>query len=65
MRQLFVGIRIGARRYAGHGCVSLDLQIGRRDGAANPTETGRMLGARRKVAIKSQFSRLSPHGVTT
>jgi hypothetical protein len=31
----------------------------------NPTESGRMLGKRRTVAIKSQFSRLSPHGVTT
>jgi hypothetical protein len=32
---------------------------------ANPTESGRILGERRTVAIKSQFSRLSPHGVTT
>ena len=31
----------------------------------NPTESGRILGERRTVAIKSQFSRLSPHGVTT
>jgi len=32
--------------------------------ARTPTASRRIVGARRTVAIKSQFSRLSAHGVT-